>query len=162
MERCVPVWKFILTSFIPSSYRKQFILCRHSLSLRPIVFLRSLFTPPFRIFSFNLMTVLWKFSVCEPTKKYARSTRAGKNGLTQKRPWVRPRTRELWPRMGSRRSSWLICLCHTWSYALLARSDLSRFLKRRVQKMLFRSVATIRHFELCHMFTSTALFRLVE
>ena len=156
MERCVPVWKFILTSCIPSSCRKPSTLYRHSLSPRPIVFLRSLSTSRFRIFSFNLMTVLWKFSVCGPTKKYARSTPAGKNGLTQKRPWVRPRMGIL------RRSSWLIYLCHTWLYALLARSDPSRSLKRRVRKMLFRSVATFRHFELHPLISSTALLRTIE
>ena len=163
VERCVTVRKFILTLYIPSSCRKQSTLCQPFLSLRPIVFLRSHSTPHFRISSFNHMTVLWKFFVCEPMKKYAKSTLAGKNGLTQKRPWVRQGTRARWPIMGmSRRPSWLICLCHTLLYAPLARLDLLHSPKKRVRKMLFRYVATFRQFELCPMFASTALLRVIE
>ena len=163
MERCVAVWKFILTLCIPPSCRKQSTLCQPFPSLRPIVFLRSHSTPRFRIFSFNHMTVLWKFSVCEPMKKYAKSTPAGKNGLTQKWPWVRQRARARWPTMGMpRRPSWLIYLCHTLLYALLARLGPLHSPKRRVRKMLFRYVTTFQQFELCPMFAFTALLRVIE
>ena len=165
MERYVFFGSLSLSHEILSSCRKQSTPCRHSLLLHPIVSLRSLSTPRFRTFSFNLMTVLWKCSVCEPTKKFARSMPAGKNGPTQKRLWVKPRTRAPRPTMGMlRRLSWLIYLCHTWLCALLARSDPSRSRKRRVRKMLFRSVTTFQHLELrlMHLHSSSSHYRITR
>ena len=153
----------VLTLHIPSSCRKQSTPWRPSPSLRPIVFLRSLSTLHSLMSSFNHMTDLWKFSVCEPMKKYARNTLAEKNGLKQRRPWVRPKMPAPWPTtVILRRSSLPTYLCHTWLRALLARSNPLRSLKRRVRKMLFRYVATFRQLVLCPMPTFTALLRVIE